>query len=314
MRPGQLHVAIIGAGATGTELSAELHRTVRGVVAYGLDHIDPDKDIKITLIEAADRILPALPERIATATEEILRKLNVDVKAKSRVTRVTADGVELATGEFIPSELVVWAAGVKGPDVLSNLDGLEVSRSNQLIVKPTLQTTKDDNIFAMGDCAYFVPAGDTKPVPPRAQAAHQEASHVFKQIKAVLDGTPADAVRLSRLRIAGVSRALFDGGQPHGIHFWEKSHNRGLVRQGDVPLALQDASDGAVWAAQGCARYGGAGADAPDRAAGQTALGARAAVGGLPMGSTTLAQQTGCRRSLKDYNQSTFSSFTTKAA
>ena len=49
------HVAIIGAGATGTELSAELHRTLRGVVAYGLDKIDPDKDIKITLIEAADR-------------------------------------------------------------------------------------------------------------------------------------------------------------------------------------------------------------------------------------------------------------------
>ena len=61
VRPGQLHVAIIGAGATGTELSAELHRTARSVVAYGLDRIDPDKDIKITLIEAADRILPGLP-------------------------------------------------------------------------------------------------------------------------------------------------------------------------------------------------------------------------------------------------------------
>ena len=73
--PGQLHVAIIGAGATGTELAAELHRTARAVVAYGLDRIDPEKDIKITLIEAAPRILPALPERISEATTRLLRKL-----------------------------------------------------------------------------------------------------------------------------------------------------------------------------------------------------------------------------------------------
>lgn len=188
VRPGQLHVAIIGAGATGTELSAELHRTARGVVAFGMDRIDPNKDIKITLIEAADRILPALPARLSIATEDVLRSLNVDVKAKSRVVSVRADGVELANGEFVPSELVVWAAGVKGPDVLSKLDGLEVSRSNQLVVKPTLQTTNDDNIFAMGDCAYYVPAGETQSIPPRAQAAHQEASHVFNQIKARLNG------------------------------------------------------------------------------------------------------------------------------
>ena len=74
IRPGQLHVAIIGAGATGTELAAELHQTTRGVVAFGLDKIDPEKDIKITLIEAAPRILPALPERISKAVTETLRR------------------------------------------------------------------------------------------------------------------------------------------------------------------------------------------------------------------------------------------------
>jgi NADH dehydrogenase len=187
VRPGQLHVAIIGAGATGTELSAELHRTARSVVAFGMERIDPNKDIKITLIEAADRILPALPARLSTATEKILTDLNVDVRTRSRVTGVRADGVELATGDFVPSELVVWAAGVKGPDVLGKL-GLEVSRANQLVVRPTLQVTQDDDIFAMGDCAYYVPEGSTEAVPPRAQAAHQEATHVFNQIKARLSG------------------------------------------------------------------------------------------------------------------------------
>ena len=84
IRPGQLHVAIIGAGATGTELAAELHRTVRAVVAYGMDKIDPAKDVHIVLIEAADRILPALPERISNATRDLLNKLGVEVRVKAR--------------------------------------------------------------------------------------------------------------------------------------------------------------------------------------------------------------------------------------
>lgn len=192
VRPGQLHVTIIGAGATGTELSAELHRTARGIAAFGLDKIDPEKDIKITLIEAAPRIVPALPERLSEATFDILKNLKVDVRTNARVTRVRADGVELQNGEFIPSELVVWAAGVKGPSVLKNLDGLEVSRSDTLVVSPTLQTTKDKSIFAVGDCCYLVPEGEKYPIPPRAQAAHQMASHVFRQIKQVMAGKPLE--------------------------------------------------------------------------------------------------------------------------
>lgn len=188
IRPEQLHVAIIGAGATGTELSAELHGTARGVVAFGLDKIDPEKDIRITLIEAADRILPALPPRISEATAEILNGLNVDLRTNARVTEVTDTGVKLANGDFIPSELVVWAAGVKGPDALSNLDGLEVSRSGQLVITPTLQTTQDPDIFAFGDCAYLVPPGETQAIPPRAQAAHQQASHLRRQLEARLNG------------------------------------------------------------------------------------------------------------------------------
>jgi NADH dehydrogenase len=183
VRPGQLHVAIIGAGATGTELAAELHRTVRAVVAYGLERVDPENDIKITLIEAAPRILPALPERISAATTRLLLNLGVEVLTGARVNEVGADGVRLADGRLIPSELVVWAAGVRGPDVLASLDGLEVSRSNQLAVLPTLQITRDPDIFALGDCASCPREGHPGPVPPRAQAAHQQATHIVGQIR-----------------------------------------------------------------------------------------------------------------------------------
>ena len=189
VRPGQLHVAIIGAGATGTELAAELHRTVREVVAYGMSRLDPERDVKIILIEAAPRILPALPERMSVSTAELLRSLNVDIRTNARVAEVRVDSVVLADGEVIPSELVVWSAGVKAPDFLKGL-GLETNRINQLVVKPTLQTTLDDNIFAIGDCAAAPSEGFPNGVPPRAQAAHQMASHMVGQINRRLDGQP----------------------------------------------------------------------------------------------------------------------------
>jgi len=188
VRPGQLHVAIIGAGATGTELAAELHRTAREIIAYGLDRIDPQRDLRIVLIEAADRILPALPPRISTAVLQELVKIGVTVRTGARVAEVLQDGVRLSDGEIIPSELVVWSAGVKAPDFLADIGGLETNRINQLVVRQTLQTTRDDNIFAIGDCAACPRPGFDQPVPPRAQAAHQEAEHMVRQINARLAG------------------------------------------------------------------------------------------------------------------------------
>ncbi|AMB45761.1 MULTISPECIES: NAD(P)/FAD-dependent oxidoreductase [Methylobacteriaceae] len=190
VRPGQLHVAVIGAGATGTELAAELHRTTREVARTGLDRIDPAKDLKITLIEAADRILPAVPQRLAGEVMGQLAKIGVEVRVQARVTEVRADGVQLADGGFIPSELVVWAAGVKGPAFLKDLGGLESTRNNQLVITATLQTSRDPDIFAMGDCAYLVEEGSQTPIPPRAQAAHQQASHLYGQMAKRLAGRP----------------------------------------------------------------------------------------------------------------------------
>jgi NADH dehydrogenase len=190
VRPGQLHVTVIGAGATGTELAAELHRTTREVAQTGLDRIDPAKDLKITLVEAADRILPAVPARLSSEVMTLLSKIGVEVRVKARVTEVRADGVQLADGGFIPSELVVWAAGVKGAGFLKDLGGLETTRNNQLVVTPTLQTTRDPDVFAMGDCAYLVEQGSDTPIPPRAQAAHQQAAHLLKQIPNKMAGKP----------------------------------------------------------------------------------------------------------------------------
>jgi len=179
--------AFIGAGATGTELAAELRSATRQLATFGFDRIDPEKDISINLIEAADRILPPLPKRFADETLKILGALQIHVHTSARVKEVTAGGVKLANETFIPAELIVWAAGVKAPDILTTLDGLETNRANQLVVMPTLQTTRDPKIFAIGDCAACPWVGHTgKIVPPRAQAASQQASHLTRQLKRLL--------------------------------------------------------------------------------------------------------------------------------
>ncbi len=190
--PEQLQVAIIGAGATGVELAAELHNSTRGLVSFGLDRIDPEKDIRITLIEANARILPALPERLSAGAMALLQEKGVAVRCGSRVSKVLPQGVELASGETIPAELVVWAAGVKAPDVLKDIAGLETNRINQLVVTPTLQTTRDEDIFAIGDCAACQWIGKEPGVlvPPRAQAAHQQAAHLARQIPRRIAGKP----------------------------------------------------------------------------------------------------------------------------
>lgn len=192
LQRGQLNVAIIGGGATGVELAAELHNTTRELAAYGLDRIDPDRDVKLSIIEAAPRVLPALPEDISLAVQRQLAKLNVSLELGERVVKVDEQGVYTQSGKLVPAELVVWAAGIKAPDFLKGIDGLETNWANQLVVRMTLQTTLDDNIFALGDCAacpLFEDGGNAL-VPPRAQAAHQQASMLVKSINNRLKGKP----------------------------------------------------------------------------------------------------------------------------
>jgi NADH dehydrogenase len=187
VRPDQLNVAIIGGGATGVELAAELHKTTRELVAYGFEKIDPERDIQLTIIEAAPRILGALPERVALAAQDLLKSLHVEVHAGEPVTEVRADSVVTASGRVIPVELTVWAAGIKSPDFLKDLDGLESNRLNQLVVHQTLQSTRDPDVFAIGDCACCPWPGHAC-VPARAQAAHQQASHLVRNFKRRLAG------------------------------------------------------------------------------------------------------------------------------
>ncbi len=177
-----MSIAIIGAGATGVELAAELHNVTQQLAIYGLDEHQTGEAVKISLIEAADRLLPALPDRLSGATARQLGELGIELILGRRVVEVTETGVMIEGGEKVTADIKVWAAGIKGPDWLCNLDGLEINSAQQLMVAETLQTTRDENIFAIGDCAACAWVGHEGNVPPRAQAAHQQATLLSKSL------------------------------------------------------------------------------------------------------------------------------------
>lgn len=183
---GTVDIAIVGAGATGVELSAELHNAVKELRTYGFGDLDSTK-LNVNLVEAGERILPALPPRISSAAHQELVKLGVNVRTATMVTQADKDGLTTKDGEKIPAQIMVWAAGIKAPDFIKDIAGLETNRINQLVVKNTLQTTRDDDIFVIGDLAQCTQP-DGSFVPPRAQAAHQMASQAFTNIVAKLNG------------------------------------------------------------------------------------------------------------------------------
>ena len=186
----RVSVAIIGAGATGVELSAELRNTAQVLSAYGLHRMDPRHDIRINLIEAGERVLPALPNRVSDGIVELLAKLDIDVLIPERVTEVGEHSVTTASGRRIPSDLTVWAAGIKAPAITASLDGLPLNRSGQIDVSLSLQTPIDPDIFAFGDCANCAWKGVGGSVPPRAQVAHQQAEFLVKALTRRLEGRP----------------------------------------------------------------------------------------------------------------------------
>ncbi|WP_394754115.1 NAD(P)/FAD-dependent oxidoreductase [Crenothrix sp.] len=181
-----LSIAIIGAGATGVELSAQLHEVTSVLATYGLK--EPN-DVKLCIIEAAPQLLPALPAKLALATQKQLEALGIELKLGRRVVEVTPKGIVAQDGDYIAADLKVWAAGIKAADWLKNLDGLETNQINQLVVDRTLKTS-DDAVFAMGDCAACAWQGHKGNVPPRAQAAHQQAATLSRSLINRLNNAP----------------------------------------------------------------------------------------------------------------------------
>lgn len=170
-------VIIIGGGATGVELAAELREASSKYIDYGFRRLDAARDIRITLLEGAPRILPPLPERVAATATALLEERQVRVVAGCRVAEILPDAVRDVAGTSYPYQVCVWSAGIKAPAFLATL-GLPVNGAGQLEVTAALNVQGHPEIFAIGDCAACMLA-DGRRVPPRAQAAHQQADYLY---------------------------------------------------------------------------------------------------------------------------------------
>ena len=184
-----LSIAIVGGGATGVELAAELVQLTELAVGYGARGLA--ERISITLIESSPGLLAAFPDDISAAARARLEALGIRVMVGTRVSAAEPDAFVLGDGSRVPAALKVWAAGVKGAELQRGLDGLEVGRGNQLLVRPSLQTTLDARIFALGDCASLTLPGAARPLAPTAQVAHQQAQHVIRHLPDAIErGAP----------------------------------------------------------------------------------------------------------------------------
>ncbi|MET3218008.1 NAD(P)/FAD-dependent oxidoreductase [Burkholderia sp. A2] len=187
-RDEPFRVAIVGAGATGVELAAELSRLLEVAQAYGDETVR--ERLQLTLLESGPRILNAFPPRISASAQRRLEQIGFRVLTSTRVTSADANGFHYGDGSFAEADLMVWAAGVKAPDFMQGLGGLDTNRANQIVVGSTLQASGDEHVFAIGDCASLQLDGQERPLPPTAQVATQQAEHLAKHLPAWLDGTP----------------------------------------------------------------------------------------------------------------------------
>jgi NADH dehydrogenase len=175
---GGLDIVIIGGGATGVELAAELREASGAYAAYGFNRLQVQRDVRITLIEGAARILAPLPERVSAAATRLLEQRAIQVVTDCRVTAIDKHQVSDANGHAYPADMCVWAAGIRAPEFLGTL-GLPVNKGGQIEVDAHLRVPGVPDVYALGDCAACLD-GNGKPVPPRAQAAHQQADYLLK--------------------------------------------------------------------------------------------------------------------------------------
>lgn len=188
----RLSLVIVGAGATGVELAADLHNVAKRLPEYGFNAFSSDR-LRVMIVEAAPRILAQLPERVSASVTRELENIGVEIRTDTMVSAIDSDAVQTKSGQSISADLVVWAAGIKAPAFLSNSD-LPTDNIGRVKVEPTLQVEGSQVVFAIGDCcACPMDAGGV--VPPRAQSAHQMAAVAYKNIVADLAGKPMKPFR-----------------------------------------------------------------------------------------------------------------------
>jgi len=176
------HIVVVGGGPTGVEYAGALAELIRTSLARDFPDLKRGETIRVTLLEAADQILPGFPSCLCHYAHQRLARMGVTVQTKAQVTEIRDDAVVLADGTVIPSATVVWTAGVRGNDVATQM-GLPIGRGGRVNVLPTLQVAEYPEIFVAGDLS--LPEGQNPPMvaPNAMQQGRLAADNILRSIR-----------------------------------------------------------------------------------------------------------------------------------
>ncbi len=186
----RLSIVVVGGGPTGVEMAGSLAELVKGPLRH--DHYHASKHIDIYLLEAGPRLLPMFVPSLSEKTMRQLENMGVKVLVNTPVKKVEWRKTTLANGESITSEVIIWAAGVKGAPAIHDLS-LPI-KGDRLVCDPTCQVSNYPYVWGVGDNAG-VSGADGKPLPMVAPVALQQGKFVAKQIKRIINGQPVQNFR-----------------------------------------------------------------------------------------------------------------------
>lgn len=184
-RRALLTFVVVGGGPTGIEFAGALAELVHGVLVRDYSRLD-FSEIRILLLEALDRLLPALPESLQAYARQRLEARGVEVRLEAAVVRATAERVHLKDGTSIPTRTLVWTAGVQASALAEGL-GVPTARGGRVVVEPTLQLPDHPEVFCIGDMAYLEDAAG-RPLPQVAPVAIQQGEHAARNIRRLIEG------------------------------------------------------------------------------------------------------------------------------
>ena len=191
-----LSIGIVGAGATGVELAAELHHALRAMARHGGLHADSGtQHARIYLVDRAPRVLPATHPDTSAAALAGLQRLGIQLRLNVGVERVTADALHLTGGERLPCHIKVWASGVAGHPIVQQLDGVRPDKNGRIAVDAHLRCPGVAGLYALGDCAAAPSGHQDGVLPPTAQVAQQQAGYLAAALERTLAGRPVAPFR-----------------------------------------------------------------------------------------------------------------------
>ncbi len=178
-RQEMLTFVVIGAGFTGIEVIGELAEYTQELCREF--YVDPS-EVHLHVIDIMEKILPTLPDPLIEKSAKRLRKLGVSIDLKSKITAVEKNCVCIGEKK-LPSRTIIWNAGVEGSELVGNLD-LEQKGRKRIQTNEKLQTLEHDNVYVVGDNIFFIPEGETAPVPQMVENAEHAAPLIAHNIAA----------------------------------------------------------------------------------------------------------------------------------